>query len=492
LSLTNPVFDWFGARSERVIETACARVYLSGDTAYKLKQPLDFGYADFSTLERRKWALDRELAFNRASAPDIYRAVHAVTRAGSAFELNGPGEVVDHVLEMRRFADDAVLGARLASVDGTMAEGLGRTIAGSHAAAPLRPQGGINALMFTIGSNAELLRDLAPRLGEDRVTRLLDLADAELERQRPLLTTRTAEGFARRCHGDLHLGNILVEEGRTIPFDCIEFNDLLSDIDVQYDLAFLLMDLDFRGRRDAGVRVLSAWLDQAARHFPESLRPGLTALPLMLSVRAGVRAHVEAWSGDDAAAIAFVEAGIAHLSPAPPSLTAVGGLSGTGKSTVARAIAPALGASPGAVILRTDEIRKRLLGVDATDPLEAAAYTSAIDARVYGALADEALALLVAGRSVVLDATFLDPMRRAEAEAIAVKAGVPFEGLWLEAPVQVLRDRVAARRDDASDATVATLEGQLVRDVGAMDWRRLDVSGSVDATVSRWTAGRRA
>ena len=260
---------------------------------------------------------------------------------------------------------------------------MGRTIAGFHAAAPLRPDGGWGALAFTVGSNAHLLRDLTGKLDQHRVELLVAMTAAELERQRPLLQTRTAAGFSRRCHGDLHLANILVENGKPVLFDCIEFNDVLSDLDVQYDLAFLLMDLEFRGRRDAAARVLSAYLDEAARHFPAAMWDGLAALPLMLSVRAGVRAHVSAHSGDLALSRAYIEAAIGHLSPAPPVLAAVGGFSGTGKSTFARAIAAALGAAPGAVVLRTDEVRKRLAGAGPVDRLAAEIYRGEFYARVY-------------------------------------------------------------------------------------------------------------
>ncbi|HEY0435893.1 MAG TPA: gluconate kinase, partial [Phenylobacterium sp.] len=149
---------WLTARSERSIETACARVFLAGDVAWKLKRNKDLGYADFSTAARRKWALDRELEFNAAAAPDIYRRVRHITReADGAFAWEGAGETVDYALEMRRFDDSAVLGAAPELLDAEMAEQLGRTIAGFHAAAPLRPLGGITALAFTIGSNAELI-----------------------------------------------------------------------------------------------------------------------------------------------------------------------------------------------------------------------------------------------------------------------------------------------------------------------------------------------
>lgn len=471
---------WLTAQSERVVDTACAHVFLAGGTAFKLKRHADLGYADFTTPAKRLWALERELAFNKDAAPDIYRRLLRITReAGGGFAFEGAGETVDYALEMRRFADDAVLAARPQDVDGELAEALGRTIARLHAAADPRPESGFRSLEFTVGSNTKLLRELGDRLDPARVETLAAMTEAELSRQEPLLRARAVAGFARRCHGDLHLGNILVEDGKPVLFDCIEFNDLLSDLDVQYDLAFLLMDLDFRGRRDAGVRALSAYLDEAARSFPQTIWEGLAALPLMLSVRAGVRAHVQAHGGDLAGAAAYVEAAIAHLSPARPVLAAVGGPSGSGKSTFARGIAPALGASPGAVVLRTDEIRKRLLGVAPTEPVSRDLYTPEFYQRTYDALFGDARALLDAGRAVVLDATFIDEPLRARAERLAADCGVPFHGLFLEAPTAVLEARVAARTGDASDATVEVLHDQLARLTGGVSWRRIDASGDL-------------
>ncbi len=483
------VTAWLAEQSDRTVETACARVFLTAGAAFKVKRRITLSYVDFSTPERRLWALERELAFNQAGAPGVYRAIRRVTRAGSGgLEFDGAGEVLEYVLEMRRFDDRDVLAARPEAVDGPMADRLGRAIAGFHAGAPLRPQGGLASMRFTVGSNAGLLRELAPRLGTARVEALIDLTETELARQAPLLAARTAGGFSRRCHGDLHLGNILVEDGHPILFDCIEFSDLLSDVDVQYDLAFLLMDLDFRGRREAAVRVLSAYLDEAARSFPHGLWEGLAALPLMLAVRAGVRAHVWAHSGDDAAALAYIEAGVAHLSPSPPRLVAVGGLSGSGKSSFARQIAPALGASPGAVILRTDEVRKRLMGAAATATLPPQAYAGEVTARTYDALLAEAAALLRAGRAVVLDATFLDAALRGRVARLADDLRVPFEGVWLQAPPEVLEARVAARVGDASDATVQTLRDQLTRDPGAIDWTLVDAAAPSAAAAAAWTA----
>lgn len=481
--------DWLAHDAERQIDTACAHVFLKADSAWKLKRHADLRYVDFSTRERRQWALERELSFNRSAAPDIYRAVRAVTReADGRLALDGSGLVLDHVLEMRRFDEKSVLSACPERIDGVLAEALGRTIGGFHAAAPLRPAGGLTSLAWTVGSNAGLLREIGERLDQDRVEALIALTENELERRSALLAHRASCGFSRRCHGDLHLGNILLEGGRAVLFDCIEFSDLLSDLDVQYDLAFLLMDLDFRGRRDAGVRTLSAYLDQAARDFPVEVWSGVAALPLMLSVRAGVRAHVSAHSGKLDDARAYIEAGIAHLSPPSPVLAAVGGLSGSGKSTFARAIAPSLGASPGAVILRTDETRKRLWGVAPTEPLGRDAYTSEAHQRTHDELFANARDLLAAGASVILDATFLDGATRARAAEVAAVAGVPFRPAWLNAPLDVLEARVEARAGDASDATVTVLREQAALASGAIDWPKVDAARPVELAAATWLA----
>lgn len=479
---------WLKARSERAIETACARIFLAGDVAWKVKRNADLGYVDFRTVARRKWALDRELAFNRTAAPDIYRAVRAITREpGGGFAWDGAGETAEYALEMRRFDDSAVLSNDPSVIDGEMAEQLGRTIARLHAEAPLRPQGGDSAMAFTVTSNASLFADLKDRLDPRRVDELIERSAAELARQRALLEARRDAGFSRRCHGDLHLANILIEDGRPVLFDCIEFNDLLSDLDVQYDLAFLLMDLDFRGRRDAAVRVLSAYLDEAARSFPSSLWDGLAALPLMLSVRAGVRTHVTAHGGEMETARAYLEAAIAHLSPAPPVLVAVGGFSGTGKSTFARAVAPALGAAPGAVVLRTDEVRKRLAGAGHVDRLSREIYTQQFYDQVYETVLANARALLNAGHAVVLDATFTEPSKRELVERLAVDCGVPFHGAWLDAPLEVLEARVAGRTGDASDATLDVLHGQIERyGADVVPWPKVDATPPPRAAAAAW------
>jgi len=453
---------WFASRSEKTIETSCAQVFLAGARAWKIKRPVDYGYLDYSTTEKRRWALERELRFNRLAAPDIYLAVRSVTReADGGLSVDGDGEVLEHVLEMRRFDETSVLAERPWVIDGALADQLGRAAARFHHEAERRAGDDGGALAWTVASNAGVLATFRDQLGAADVDDLIDRTQIALEAARPLLARRGAQGLLRRCHGDLHLGNVLLENGAPVLFDCIEFNDALGEMDVLYDLGFLLMDLDFRRRTDAANRVLNAWLDETGRTAPEDHWEGLSLLPLILSVRAGIRTHVNAFAGDLTAAAAYLAAARAHLDVRPPALVAIGGLSGSGKSTLARLAAPGIGPTPGAVVLRTDEIRKRLFAAGPLEPLGPEAYTPQAHEAVYDRMRSEAAAVLAAGRAVILDATFMDADERARAADLAARAGVAFEGVWLESDPEVLRARIAARRGDASDADLAVLEAQL-------------------------------
>ena len=478
-----------GAACERVIETSISWVWLYGDFALKLKKPLDLGFLDFTTPEKRHWAAAREIAFNRLNAPDIYRGVRAVTREGRAtFALDGAGAVVDWAVDMARFDERAVLSERSEAIDLDFAERMGRKIARFHIeAARGAAGGGAAGLRAVLGSNARQLRSLSAVLDNHAVEDLIARSAGALAKIAPLLDRRLGGGFVRCCHGDLHLGNILARGGDAVLFDCIEFNDAYREIDILYDLAFLLMDLDFRGQRAAANRVLNAWLDEAARAFDTTHWDGLAALALFQSARAAVRAHVKGREGDIAAARAYLLAARTALGAPAPALVAVGGLSGTGKTTFARALAPRLGLAPGAVVLRSDEVRKRLFGLAPTDKLPHDSYTETASRTLYREMMAAVDRCLASGCSVVVDAAFLDPLERAQAEAAAAAAGVAFHGVWLETPVAVMQERLKARRGDASDADTRVLALQLARDVGPVTWAK---AGSTDmtATVERVAA----
>jgi len=292
---------------------------------------------------------------------------------------------------------------------------------------------------------------------------------------------RRAQGFVRRGHGDLHLRNVCLIDGRPTLFDCIEFSDEVACIDVLYDLAFLLMDLLHR-QLGAHAHVVYNEYVTATGDLD-----GLALLPLFLSARAAVRAKTSATAArlqsdpaDQAAlgeaAREYLDLALSLIEPAPAQLVAIGGLSGAGKSTLARHLAPTLGAPPGALVLRSDLVRKSMLGVRLLDRLDSEGYTEGVTRGVYRELAARAATATAAGRAVIVDAVFADPRDRAVIADVARTVGVPFTGLWLDAPVDTRAARATQRCDDVSDATAAVLRFQPDRDVGEMDWQRLDAT----------------
>jgi predicted kinase len=293
----------------------------------------------------------------------------------------------------------------------------------------------------------------------------------------------------RRCHGDLHLGNICLFDGKLLLFDALEFSEAIASVDVLYDFAFLLMDLMHRGQRDLANLALNRYLDLTSED------DGLAAMPAFLSLRAVIRGHVIATaaehgrgSRDPASAFAearcYVEEAAAVLRLAPARLVAIGGLSGSGNSTLALRLAPELGVPPGARVLRSDVLRKRRFGLIPEARLPPEAYRSEVTALVYRELCERAAVALKAGYAALVDAVALRDEERRAFAAVAQASGVPFTGLWLDAPAETMRARVGARRADASDASVDVLDRQLQADPGTLDWDRIDASGGPDATFA--------
>ena len=476
-----------GALVERT-ETHISIVFLVGERAYKLKRAVRFSYVDYSTLALREAYCRRELALNRRSAPELYLRVRAITRApGGGLEFDGAGPAVEFVLEMRRFAQEALLD-QLAARGGLTRElmrGVTDEIAGFHAAAEVMPGfGGAAAVRAVIVGNAENLARAAPLLDADAAQAVSAAALAALARLSALLEARKAAGKVRRCHGDLHLRNICLLEGQPLLFDCIEFNDEFSCIDVLYDLSFLLMDLLHLGFADLANGVCNRYLDRTGDW------EGMALLPLFISMRAAVRAHVLAAqyratpaAQTLAAARAYLALAGAALRGGTPFVLAIGGMSGTGKSTIAAALAGRLGPVPGARVIRSDVLRKMLAGVGPEVRLPASAYDAKTSARVYARMWGQARSVLGGGYPVILDASFLAGTRREEARMLAAREGVAFCGVWLEARAGLLAARLAARRDDASDADAAVMRGQAVE--GVVDWLAVDAAAAVETQVAR-------
>ncbi len=484
-----------GAQVTR-IETHGAMVFLADDRAYKIKKAVRYPYMDFSTLALREAACKAELSLNRRTAPDIYLRADAICRDRSGrFTLGQPGpglEAVDWCVVMRRFRQDALFDsmAQRGTLTADHIERLAEEVAAFHGSAEHRRIDAEPAMRWVVEENVQELREQPDLFAGEQVTRLERLALSALETHGPLLNRRAEAGFVRHCHGDLHLRNVVDFGGRPTIFDAIEFNEDLAVVDVFYDLAFLLMDLDHCRMRPLGNRVLNRYLEQTRDYG------GLATLPLFLSTRAAVRAKVSASIADAMAESEDKRAGVGqfrrlardylvmaidYLDPPPAELLAIGGLSGSGKSTIARRLAPDLGPAPGAVILRSDVLRKRRFGVGPLDRLPDAAYAQATTEAVYGDLVQIAGQVLEAGHAAIADAVFARPDERV---AIAEAAGdAPFDGTWLAAPTEILRERVGGRAADASDADARIVEMQAGFDLGAMDWRAVDASGDVEAVA---------
>lgn len=480
-----------GAAVER-IDTHTAVVIMAGDRAWKLRRPVDYGFLDYSTRTRRWDAARREIALNDRTAPGLCIGIAMVAGEPGAFRLDPP-ETADTTAEpvvlMNRF-DGRDLFDRMAE-DGrlttTLLRATGRAVGAMHKAAEAVPSP-IRLPDFAT-NEATQLTDLAPVLGPG----VLELAQ-QLREAGANLGPIAARRPCRRCHGDLHLRNIVLWRGRPAPFDGIDFNDAISDIDPLYDLAFLLMDLQHRGHAELKSAVFNAWAEAMAGNpgaQEDVAYAGLALLPFYQACRAAIRAKVdglgaakvpaEARGAIVAEAQEYLDQAHSLLSnPRQPCLLAVGGLSGSGKSTLAHALASKI----GAVVLRTDAIRKGLQGVAETERLPPEAYSRDASDRVYDTLLRRAGMALSGNATVILDAAHLRAQERDRAESLAAEHGAAFAGLWLDAPLHTLRDRVEERRGDVSDATPHVVTVQSGYDLGPIHWHRLDAATGADAVAA--------
>lgn len=486
--------DTYGVTGEiERIDTHISVVFLAGERAYKLKRAVRFDYLDYSTLAGRRKFCNAEFEINRRTAPTLYEGVVAVTRApDGGLELDGPGEPVEWLVAMKRFAQDALfdrMAGQGALTDGLLMR-LADEIAAFHGSAET-DNGTDGAAAFrriAAGNDREIARRAGEVFDATTVSRYTEALGDAVSRTAALLDARARDGKIRRCHGDLHLRNICLYDGAPTLFDAIDFNDDLSVIDVLYDLAFLLMDLEHRSMGGAANRVFSRYLQRSGDFA------GLAAMPLFLACRAGVRAHTTAAAADaqpdkDAAerlldeARGYLDLGLGFLAPARPRLIAVGGLSGSGKSVLSRALAPTVTPAPGAVHLSSDVARKLMFGRDPEAELPAEAYAESVSRKVYRGICDHAAIVLAGGYSAICDATYMDPERRAELARVARAAGVNFVGLWLDASPDEMATRVGKRRGDPSDANEAVLRGQLAAETGTIDWARIPAGGGPGETL---------
>ena len=497
--LSDPVNFADGSTSIDIIVTHGAKVFLGLRDVFKIKQSVAYEYMDFSTLEKRKEACEREYAINKPAAPEIYKNVVAITRKkDGSLKFGGNGPVVEWAVHMDRFPEENVLFnvAQRGALKSKLAKELGDSVASYHKSLkPLRVSDQADSLRWIIEelkTAIDEFSDIVP--GQTRGT-FYNKSSQLLINLESALNLRGLSGLVRRCHGDLHLNNIVLLEGVPTPFDALEFDESFATIDVLYDFSFLLMDLM---HLNLGLQANIAFNRYAWSAWELLENYGFRAIPLFLALRAGIRSMVslQTASHDVPApenaqkeALRYLAEAIRYLKKPKPRLVAIGGLSGTGKSTLAARLAPSIGNAPGALLLRSDLERKSIFGVKEYDHLPYDTYNDATENRVYTQLLIKAKTALTQGQSVILDGVFSKEEERQTATLLAADLNLPFTGLWLDAPAEILLARVSQRKKDASDADCTVVKKQLekYRNIPAelaAGWRVVDASGSAQETLS--------
>ena len=475
------------------IDTHAASVFLAGARALKIKRAVRFPFLDYSTLAKRKSACEEEIKINRSFAPEIYLRAIPITRGkDETLSIDGYGEPIEWAVEMVRFDERLTIdhiaeaGPLLPNLVLTIAD----VIAASHAIAPrAATDPWIGSIPSIITGNTEAFRSVASFASHE--TDALDRASqSAFSRVRKLLEQRGQSGLVRRCHGDLHLANIVLIEDKPVLFDAIEFDPLIASVDVLYDLAFVIMDFVHYGRITAANIILNRYL---AITSDDNL-DALASLPLFMSMRAAIRANVllarVGQGGSDKDLIQrtardYFALARRLISPPSPKLVAIGGLSGTGKSVLAYGLASFVEPLPGAVVLRSDVTRKQQFQIHETDRLPATAYQAEASAKVYQALAERAARVLSQGHSVIVDAVFARQAERNVISNVARDSDLAFVGLFLATDLATRMNRIGHRKGDASDATPEIAQLQEKNNVGPLDWIIIDASGTAEQTLTR-------
>ena len=455
-----------------LLETHISCVLLTGPYAYKFKKPVNLGFLDFSTLEKRRFYCHEELRLNRRLAPDLYEAVVSITGNQTDPQIDGPGEVIEYAVRMRQFPRDNRLDLVCDRGELTAAhiDQLADTLADFHRQTPVAGPDSMHGTAATIAARAlQNFEQIAQHCDAPEILqRLRPLKAWSASKAQELhedFSLRHREGWIRECHGDLHLANCALIDGKVLMFDALEFAEDLRWIDPLSEIAFLYMDLDQRGELQLARRFLNRYLENANDY------QSLNLLPYYLVYRALVRAKVAAIeahqqrrnktrrSRAEMQLVAYLDLA-EHYSTAPARapMILMHGLSGSGKSFLARQLVERL----GAICIRSDVERKRLLGLAPEACTEsgvaAGAYSPEITDKTYARLLALVYPVLDAGLPVIIDATFLKKSQRMPFQRLANVAGAPFVILSVEAPVEVLRKRVEHRNMQARDASEATLE----------------------------------
>ena len=493
-ALANPKNYPYRIKSVEVRQSHIAILFLAGDIVYKLKRAVLLPEADLSTREKRRLACVREMKRSAVYAPNLVEKIESVRRLKNGKIVIGghDGVEVDTVLVMRRIPDKRLLSHLLPSpkFDRFEAMDLAECLSDLHKKAKIfHNKWGVDTVKRLILENESVLACFCPdvfskkKVNELTVKNLKLLAD-----QGRLIKLRQKSGFVRKCHGDLLLSNIAYENEEFLFFSPIEYNENLCCIDTLYDLADLLMDLEAKGLR----RLANILLNHYMAYMNDL--SGFPLLGLYQSMRASRRAAVCAkkatlmhgWDRRRMIKEArhYFDLACHFVSGGKPLLIACGGLSGSGKSRIAREIAAYLDPAPGAVVLRDDIVKKQMTGLMPTETLDKKYDTAAFEEVVYDVLRQQAAGALSVGSCVILDALFYNESERLAAEELAQKMNVPFVGLWMDAPLSVREERVKTRLRNPSDVRDrAELDSQLQLNTGTIRWHKIMTDKKREKTV---------
>ena len=462
----------------QLLQTHISFVLLTGDYAYKVKKPMNFGFLDFSTLEKRKYFCEEELRLNRRLAPELYLSVLPIIETDGKYHFDqtnteiSTGSPVEYAIAMPEFCQDDLLIEMFASGRLTVdhVKQIGEQLAAFHQRAETNDHinsfGTMAAVRAVANDNyASTAKYIGIAQTELQFAQTRAYTEQFFVENAALFSDRIAKGKVRECHGDMHLKNICLYQDKIQIFDCIEFNEPFRNSDVLYDAAFLLMDLQFRGRSDLANIFLNTYLENTGDYA------GCVLLPLHCSMRAYIRAKVTSFLLDDpnipadvkaiaqAEAAAYYKLAWEYTQPKQGKLILMSGVSGSGKSTTAKAIA----SEQDAIYLRSDAIRKQLVGIDLMQRGGDDIYTPEMTVKTYTRLAELGSLLASKGFTVILDAKYDRISLRSQAIAAAQAHNIPVEIIYCNAPVEVLQQRLRDRsqsNNDIADATVELLASQ--------------------------------
>jgi aminoglycoside phosphotransferase family enzyme/predicted kinase len=486
----------------RLIQTHVSYVILTGDYAYKIKKPVNFGFLDYSTLEKRHHFCQEELRLNQRGAAAIYLDVVAIAQTGDTYVINGAGDAVEYAVKMQQFPQEALLSQYFERGELTEAllRQLAEAIARFHQAAEtsdyIRAFGTVTNVRQSIDENYD---QTGAYIGGPQTQAQFDETKAYTDQffatRADLLQQRMDQGWIRACHGDLHLNNICYWQDQLLLFDCIEFNESFRFVDVMFDIAYIVMDLTVQGRKDLAAAFVSHYVEQTGDW------EGLQILPLYVSRQSYVRAKVTSFLLNDPSVPGEVKEAAAakaaqyytlawfYGQPQPGRLIVMVGLSGSGKSTIARDLSRKL----GAIHLRSDAVRKHLGGIPVDQRGDASLYTPEMSQKTYDRLLALGLLLAQQGYTVILDAKYDRQTLRLAAIAQAQAANLPCAIVHCTAPMVVLQERVAQRSGDIADATVAVLAQQSLEPFGdaeAPHVTTVDTTQPLDPQLASILGGR--